>query len=244
MTAPTTPQPCTSLTLSETVGIGGLTRPAGSSRLDAHRSPKIGCGTSTNSAPLRRTRTEQASGSSSPADSASHATGLAAVRGRDHQPDRRRLSGIAGSPARYTGRRPHRNVWIHAGRYGYTPFKVVLGTDPSPFTCYGHPDDRSDIRHVIRPGQLPRMPDTPATTPSRSLMGGEGYLINQFLCRTPTTAPTNGRLHREPATIPGRDHQRNPPTRCPRDFPVICASPSPTSSQRQTLGRDRPNGPK
>ncbi|MFT3899705.1 MAG: NADPH-dependent 2,4-dienoyl-CoA reductase [Gordonia sp. (in: high G+C Gram-positive bacteria)] len=72
---------------------------------------------------------------------------------------------------------------IHAGRYGYTPFKVAAGSEPSPIHPFKHLKMTEQIIwHVIRSfGQSAKLAHK-AGYDALELMGGEGYLINQFLC--------------------------------------------------------------
>nr|WP_212763219.1 NADPH-dependent 2,4-dienoyl-CoA reductase [Gordonia araii] len=72
---------------------------------------------------------------------------------------------------------------IHAGRYGYNPFKVAAGSEPSPIHPFKHlkMTDRI-IWHTIKTfGQSAKLAER-AGYDAIELMGGEGYLINQFLC--------------------------------------------------------------
>ncbi|HNP57409.1 MAG TPA: NADPH-dependent 2,4-dienoyl-CoA reductase [Gordonia sp. (in: high G+C Gram-positive bacteria)] len=72
---------------------------------------------------------------------------------------------------------------IHAGRYGYNPFKVAAGSEPSPIHPFKHLKMTNQIIwHVIRSfGQSAKLAEK-AGYDAIELMGGEGYLINQFLC--------------------------------------------------------------
>ena len=72
---------------------------------------------------------------------------------------------------------------LHAGRYGVTPLKVAPGTEPSPIHPFKHlrMSDRM-IRHVISSyGKAAELAQQ-AGYDAIEIMGGEGYLINQFLC--------------------------------------------------------------
>ncbi|WP_290706724.1 2,4-dienoyl-CoA reductase FMN-binding domain-containing protein, partial [Gordonia sp. UBA5067] len=72
---------------------------------------------------------------------------------------------------------------IHAGRYGYTPLKVAAGSEPSPIHPFKHLKMTEPIIwHVIKSfGQSAKLAHR-AGYDAVELMGGEGYLINQFLC--------------------------------------------------------------
>lgn len=111
---------------------------------------------------------------------------------------------------------------LHAGRYGVTPFKAAPGSEPSPIHPFKHirMTDRM-IRYTIhsygRAARLARKAGYDAV----EIMGGEGYLINQFL------APrTNDRTDRWGGSTANRqrflieviDEIRR---QVPRDFPVI-----------------------
>jgi len=71
---------------------------------------------------------------------------------------------------------------LHAGRYGVTPFKAAPGSEPSPIHPFKHirMTDRM-IRYTIRSyGRAARLARK-AGYDAVEIMGGEGYLINQFL---------------------------------------------------------------
>ena len=111
---------------------------------------------------------------------------------------------------------------LHAGRYGVTPFKAAPGSEPSPIHPFKHirMTDRM-IRYTIRSyGRAARLARK-AGYDAVEVMGGEGYLINQFL------APhTNDRTDRWGGSTANRqrflieviDEIRR---QVPRDFPVI-----------------------
>ncbi|WP_312800310.1 NADPH-dependent 2,4-dienoyl-CoA reductase [Corynebacterium variabile] len=111
---------------------------------------------------------------------------------------------------------------LHAGRYGVTPFKAAPGSEPSPIHPFKHirMTDRM-IRYTIRSyGRAARLARK-AGYDAVEIMGGEGYLINQFL------APhTNDRTDRWGGSTANRqrflieviDEIRR---QVPRDFPVI-----------------------
>ncbi|AEK37117.1 FAD-dependent oxidoreductase [Corynebacterium variabile] len=111
---------------------------------------------------------------------------------------------------------------LHAGRYGVTPFKAAPGSEPSPIHPFKHirMTDRM-IRYTIRSyGRAARLARK-AGYDAVEIMGGEGYLINQFL------APhTNDRTDRWGGSTTNRqrflieviDEIRR---QVPRDFPVI-----------------------
>ncbi|SIS13067.1 NADPH-dependent 2,4-dienoyl-CoA reductase [Williamsia sterculiae] len=72
---------------------------------------------------------------------------------------------------------------IHSGRYGYTPFKVAPGWEKSPIHPF-QPIKMNDfmIRHVIRSFGRAAKLARKAGYDGIEIMGGEGYLINEFLC--------------------------------------------------------------
>ncbi len=82
---------------------------------------------------------------------------------------------------------------LHAGRYGYHPFKRAASTKPSPITPFGKPKAMSakevdrTITDFANSAKLARR----AGYDGVEIMGSEGYLINQFL-----TARTNDRTDR------------------------------------------------
>ncbi len=111
---------------------------------------------------------------------------------------------------------------IHAGRYGYTPFKVAAGSEPSPIHPFKHLKmTDSIIRHVIRSfGQSAKLARK-AGYDAIELMGGEGYLINQFLC-----PHTNDRTDKWGGSTENRQRflveiVKEVRKQVPRDFPVI-----------------------
>ncbi|MCV2503694.1 MAG: FAD-dependent oxidoreductase, partial [Neisseriaceae bacterium] len=72
---------------------------------------------------------------------------------------------------------------LHAGRYGMTPFKVGAGSEKSPIHPFKH-IKASDgmVKHLIRSfGKAAKLAQE-AGYDGVEIMGGEGYLINQFLC--------------------------------------------------------------
>ena len=111
---------------------------------------------------------------------------------------------------------------LHAGRYGVTPFKAAPGSEPSPIHPFKHirMTDRM-IRYTIRSyGRAARLARK-AGYDAVEIMGGEGYLINQFL------APrTNDRTDRWGGSTANRqrflieviDEIRR---QVPRNFPII-----------------------
>lgn len=112
---------------------------------------------------------------------------------------------------------------IHAGRYGYTPFKVAPGKEPSPIHPFKHLRMTEPIIwHVIRSfGQSAKLARK-AGYDAIEIMGGEGYLINQFLC-----PHTNDRTDKWGGNTENRQRflvevikeiRRQVP---PRDFPII-----------------------
>lgn len=111
---------------------------------------------------------------------------------------------------------------IHAGRYGYTPFKVAPGTDPSPIHPFKHLKMTEPIiRHVIRSfGQSAKLARK-AGFDAIEIMGGEGYLINQFLC-----PHTNDRTDKWGGNTENRQRFlveviKEIRRQVPRDYPVI-----------------------
>ncbi len=111
---------------------------------------------------------------------------------------------------------------IHAGRYGYTPFKVAAGSEPSPIHPFKHITMTEQmIWHVIRSfGESARLARR-AGYDAIELMGGEGYLINQFLC-----PHTNDRTDKWGGSTENRQRflveiVKAVRKKVPRDFPVI-----------------------
>jgi 2,4-dienoyl-CoA reductase (NADPH2) len=111
---------------------------------------------------------------------------------------------------------------LHAGRYGVTPFKAAPGSEPSPIHPFKHIRmTEKMIRYTIhaygRAARLARKAGYDAI----EIMGGEGYLINQFLC-----PHTNDRTDRWGGSTTNRqrflieviDEIRR---QVPREFPVI-----------------------
>ncbi|HMS73788.1 NADPH-dependent 2,4-dienoyl-CoA reductase [Gordonia sp. (in: high G+C Gram-positive bacteria)] len=111
---------------------------------------------------------------------------------------------------------------IHAGRYGYTPFKVAPGTDPSPIHPFKHIRMTEPIiRHVIRSFGQAAKNARRAGYDAVEIMGGEGYLINQFLC-----PHTNDRTDKWGGSTENRQRFlveiiKEIRRQVPRDFPVI-----------------------
>ena len=111
---------------------------------------------------------------------------------------------------------------IHAGRYGYTPFKVAPGTDPSPIHPFKHIRMTEPIiRHVIRTFGQAAKNARRAGYDAVEIMGGEGYLINQFLC-----PHTNDRTDKWGGSTENRQRFlveiiKEIRRQVPRDFPVI-----------------------
>ncbi|WP_132993733.1 NADPH-dependent 2,4-dienoyl-CoA reductase [Gordonia zhaorongruii] len=111
---------------------------------------------------------------------------------------------------------------IHAGRYGYTPFKVAAGSEPSPIHPFKHIKMTEQIIwHVIRSfGQAAKLARR-AGYDAVELMGGEGYLINQFLC-----PHTNDRTDKWGGSTENRQRflleiVKEVRKQVPRDYPVI-----------------------
>lgn len=111
---------------------------------------------------------------------------------------------------------------LHAGRYGVTPFKVAPGTEPSPIHPFKHLRmTDAMIRHVIKcygeSAKLARKAGYDAI----EIMGGEGYLINQFLC-----PHTNDRTDKWGGNTENRQRFlveviKEIRRKVPRDFPII-----------------------
>ena len=82
---------------------------------------------------------------------------------------------------------------LHAGRYGYHPFKRSASTKPSPITPFGKPKAMStkEVDRTITDFANSAMLARRAGYDGVEIMGSEGYLINQFL-----TARTNDRTDR------------------------------------------------
>ncbi|WP_045822344.1 NADPH-dependent 2,4-dienoyl-CoA reductase [Williamsia herbipolensis] len=72
---------------------------------------------------------------------------------------------------------------LHAGRYGYTPFKLSVGWEKSPVHPF-KPIKMTDfmIRHVIRSYGRCAVLAREGGYDAVEIMGGEGYLLNTFLC--------------------------------------------------------------
>ncbi|MGB3301626.1 MAG: NADPH-dependent 2,4-dienoyl-CoA reductase [Gordonia sp. (in: high G+C Gram-positive bacteria)] len=111
---------------------------------------------------------------------------------------------------------------IHAGRYGYTPFKVAAGSEPSPIHPFKHIKMTEQmIWHVIRSfGSAAKLAHR-AGYDAIEIMGGEGYLINQFLC-----PHTNDRTDKWGGSTENRQRFlveiiKDVRKKVPRDFPVI-----------------------
>jgi len=111
---------------------------------------------------------------------------------------------------------------IHAGRYGYTPVKVAAGSEPSPIHPFKHLQMTEQIIwHTIRAfGEAAKLARR-AGYDAIELMGGEGYLINQFLC-----THTNDRTDKWGGSTENRQRflleiVKEVRKQVPRDFPVI-----------------------
>ncbi|GAA2372383.1 NADPH-dependent 2,4-dienoyl-CoA reductase [Gordonia cholesterolivorans] len=111
---------------------------------------------------------------------------------------------------------------IHAGRYGYTPFKVAAGSEPSPIHPFKHLKMTEQIIwHVIRSFGTAAQLAHRAGYDAIELMGGEGYLINQFLC-----PHTNDRTDKWGGSTENRQRFlveiiKDVRGKVPREFPVI-----------------------
>lgn len=111
---------------------------------------------------------------------------------------------------------------LHAGRYGVTPYKTAPGTEPSPIHPFKHirMTDfmiRQEIKAFGRAAALAHASGYDAV----EIMGGEGYLINQFLCER-----TNDRTDQWGGTVENRQRFlveviRAIRKRVPHEFPVI-----------------------
>ncbi|MBM7368461.1 NADPH-dependent 2,4-dienoyl-CoA reductase [Gordonia hydrophobica] len=111
---------------------------------------------------------------------------------------------------------------IHAGRYGYTPLKVAAGSEPSPIHPFKHLQMTEQIIwHVIRSFGSAAKLARQAGYDAIEIMGGEGYLINQFLC-----PHTNDRTDKWGGSTENRQRFlveiiKDIRKKVPRDFPVI-----------------------
>ncbi|MGC4964108.1 FAD-dependent oxidoreductase [Gordonia sp. DT218] len=111
---------------------------------------------------------------------------------------------------------------IHAGRYGYTPLKVAAGSEPSPIHPFKHLKMTEQIIwHVIRSFGRSAKLARKAGYDAIEIMGGEGYLINQFLC-----PHTNDRTDKWGGSTENRQRFlveiiKEIRRQVPRDFPVI-----------------------
>lgn len=111
---------------------------------------------------------------------------------------------------------------IHAGRYGYTPLKVAAGSEPSPIHPFKHLKMTEPIIwHVIKSFGRSAKLAREAGYDAIEIMGGEGYLINQFLC-----PHTNDRTDKWGGSTENRQRFlveiiSEIRRRVPRDFPII-----------------------
>ncbi|ACY21269.1 NADH:flavin oxidoreductase/NADH oxidase [Gordonia bronchialis DSM 43247] len=111
---------------------------------------------------------------------------------------------------------------IHAGRYGYNPFKVAAGSEPSPIHPFKHLKMTEPIVwHIIRTFGRSAKLARQAGYDAVEIMGGEGYLINQFLC-----PHTNDRTDKWGGTTENRQRFlveviKEMRRQVPRDFPII-----------------------
>lgn len=82
---------------------------------------------------------------------------------------------------------------LHAGRYGYHPFKRAASGKPSPITPMGRPKAMStkEVDETVTDFAKSAVLARRAGYDGVEIMGSEGYLINQFL-----TARTNDRTDR------------------------------------------------
>ncbi len=82
---------------------------------------------------------------------------------------------------------------LHAGRYGYHPFKRAASSKPSPITPFGKPKAMStkEVDDTINDFAKSAVLARRAGYDGVEIMGSEGYLINQML-----TARTNDRTDR------------------------------------------------
>lgn len=111
---------------------------------------------------------------------------------------------------------------LHAGRYGVVPWKVAPGSQPSPIHPFKHLRmNEPIIRHIIAGfGRATKLAHN-AGYDAVEIMGGEGYLINQFLCPR-----TNDRTDRWGGSTENRQRFlieviRAIRRRVPATFPVI-----------------------
>ncbi len=82
---------------------------------------------------------------------------------------------------------------LHSGRYGYQPFVVSASAVKSPISMFKpraltERGIQSTIKAYVRCARLAQK----AGYDGVEIMGSEGYLLNQFLCVAPTSAPTAG----------------------------------------------------
>ena len=82
---------------------------------------------------------------------------------------------------------------LHAGRYGYHPFKRAASSKPSPITPFGKPKAMStkEVDQTVTDFAKSAVLARRAGYDGVEIMGSEGYLINQML-----TARTNDRTDR------------------------------------------------
>ncbi len=82
---------------------------------------------------------------------------------------------------------------LHAGRYGYHPFKRAASTKPSPITPFGRPKAMTtrEVDRTVDDFAASAVLARRAGYDGVEIMGSEGYLINQML-----TARTNDRTDR------------------------------------------------
>jgi 2,4-dienoyl-CoA reductase (NADPH2) len=82
---------------------------------------------------------------------------------------------------------------LHAGRYGYHPFKRAASSKPSPITPFGKPKAMStkEVNDTVNDFAKSAVLARRAGYDGVEIMGSEGYLINQMI-----TARTNDRTDR------------------------------------------------
>lgn len=111
---------------------------------------------------------------------------------------------------------------LHSGRYGVTPLKTAPGTEPSPIHPFRHIRLNAPlIRHEIAAFGRAAARAVAAGYDAVEIMGGEGYLINQFLCprtndRTDDWGGSSANRRRFLLEVVSAVRER-----VPADFPVI-----------------------
>jgi 2,4-dienoyl-CoA reductase (NADPH2) len=82
---------------------------------------------------------------------------------------------------------------LHFGRYAYHPELVAPSADPgADQPVQAARAVREDVEQTDRGLRATARAGPAAGYDGVEIMGSEGYLINQFIARAPTSAPTNG----------------------------------------------------